>query len=347
MKVAIIGAGVMGTALCMPLSDNGHEVRLIGTHLDREIILACKNQHYHPRLKRHLPENVIPYFIEEIDQAVTEVDFFISGVNSLGVRWVGETLAPFLYPGTRILSVTKGLEVDEHGDLIPLPEIMKQEFPMHLRKQVSIAAIGGPCIAGELAGRRQSCVVIGTEGFEMGAYYQQALATSYYHIWTTDDLTGLELAAALKNAYTLAVGYCHGRVETDGGADGAGAWMHNLAAACFAQGCFEIHRILEIFNTTPDFAHTLPGAGDYFVTCNKGRSYQVGYYLGQGLNMNQINEKMKGESLEAVLVTRQMECAFQTASGRVRRIDFPLMQFLIEAVQGDAHSEIPLDLFFQ
>ena len=36
--VTIIGAGMMGSALAFPARENGHEVRLIGTHLDREII---------------------------------------------------------------------------------------------------------------------------------------------------------------------------------------------------------------------------------------------------------------------------------------------------------------------
>ena len=58
---AIVGAGVMGTAVAWPLSDNGHQVRLVGTHLDKEIIASCKEKNFHPRLKRELPRNVAPY----------------------------------------------------------------------------------------------------------------------------------------------------------------------------------------------------------------------------------------------------------------------------------------------
>lgn len=159
LKVAIFGAGVMGSAMCWPLSDNGHEVRLIGTHLDNDIISSCKDHRFHPRLKRQLPENVKPYFLEEIGKAVTGNDFILSGVNSLGVHWVGQTLAPFIKPGDKILSVTKGLEVDESGNLIILPNILRGDLPAVIRDQVHVAAIGGPCIAGELAARRQSCVV--------------------------------------------------------------------------------------------------------------------------------------------------------------------------------------------
>ena len=38
--LAILGSGIMATALTTPFTDNGHEVRLVGTHLDRDIIDA-------------------------------------------------------------------------------------------------------------------------------------------------------------------------------------------------------------------------------------------------------------------------------------------------------------------
>ena len=35
--ITIVGAGMMGSAMAIPAHDNGHEVRLVGTPLDREI----------------------------------------------------------------------------------------------------------------------------------------------------------------------------------------------------------------------------------------------------------------------------------------------------------------------
>jgi len=159
---AIVGAGVMGTAVAWPLSDNGHQVRLVGTHLDKEIIASCKEKNFHPRLKRDLPRNVAPYYLEEIGQALEGVDFIVSGVNSLGARWIGRTLAPYVKPGAKIIGVTKGLEAGADGELVILPEVLRSELPAEVRGQVRLAAIGGPCIAGELAGRRQSCVYFGS-----------------------------------------------------------------------------------------------------------------------------------------------------------------------------------------
>lgn len=162
-KAAILGAGMMGSAVAWPLSDNGYRVNLIGTHLDGEIIKSCKNNRFHPRLKRKIPDQVTPFYIEELETALKGVDFIVSGVNSMGVRWVGQTLAPFMKAGDRIISITKGLETDKDGGVVILPEILRQQLSLDVRERVSLAAVGGPCIAGELAGRRQSCVFLDRE----------------------------------------------------------------------------------------------------------------------------------------------------------------------------------------
>ena len=86
--IAIVGAGMMGTAIAYPLADNGHTVRLVGTHLDGEIIQSCGERRYPPRLKREIPPEVEPYLVEEIAEALDGVEIIVSGVNSLGVHWM-------------------------------------------------------------------------------------------------------------------------------------------------------------------------------------------------------------------------------------------------------------------
>ena len=120
-SIAIVGAGLMGTATAFPLSDNGHSVRLLGTHLDSEIIRNRKERHYHPRLRRELPPGVRPYYVEEIAEALAGVDIVVSGVNSYGVHWMGKTLGQHLKPGQSIIAITKGLEPTDEGDLTILP----------------------------------------------------------------------------------------------------------------------------------------------------------------------------------------------------------------------------------
>ncbi|MET0818590.1 MAG: 2-dehydropantoate 2-reductase N-terminal domain-containing protein, partial [Solirubrobacteraceae bacterium] len=106
-SVAILGAGVMGSALAVPLADNGHDVRLVGTHLDRSIIDSLRATGEHPGLGRELPAPVRPFQLEEAEAAFEHAEVVLSGVNSVGVRWAGEQLARLLRPGQAVLAIAK------------------------------------------------------------------------------------------------------------------------------------------------------------------------------------------------------------------------------------------------
>jgi glycerol-3-phosphate dehydrogenase (NAD(P)+) len=347
-NVAIVGAGLMGTATAWPLSDNGHSVRLVGTHLDGEIIRSCRERNFHPRLRRELPPRVTPFFVEEIAEALDGVEVIVSGVNSHGVHWIGRTLGPHLRPGQLIIAVTKGLEAAPNGDPLILPDVLVSELPAALRDQVTVAAIGGPCIAGELAGRRPSCVVFGARVREAVERLAALFRTPYYHVWTTTDLVGLEVCAALKNAYTLGVGLAAGLLERAGGVDAAGAHMFNLAAAVFAAGCSEIDRMLQIVGGTRAFAYGLPGAGDLYVTCMGGRTVRLGGLLGQGYTYAEAREIMAGETLESAAIVRAMGEMLPKleARGVIGPQEFPLLRALIAIVVEGRAVELPLDAFF-
>ena len=350
MAVAtIVGAGLMGSAMAWPLSDNGFEVRLVGTHLDEAAIESCTRNGFHPRLKRTLPPRVRPFRFRDIDQAVTGSDIVVSGVNSSGVHWIAEQLADRIKPGQKVISVTKGLHVDDDGTLRTFPELIAAGFPPAVRAAVPVAAIGGPCIAGELAGRRQSCVVFGCTDAAAARDLARSFATSYYHVWPTGELLSLEIGVALKNAYVVAVAYGYGMLEKQGGPDEAGASMHNLASAMFAQATCEIGALLARLGGTPAFATALPGAGDLYVTSMGGRTARLGRLLGEGKSYAEARAIMQGETLEGVEIIRAMARLLPDLErkGTARRDDFPLLRMLIALIGEGARGELPLDAFFK
>lgn len=346
--VTIVGAGLMGTAVAWPLADNGHQVRLVGTHLDAEIIRSCLEKRYHPRLGRTLPDGVRPYYVEQLAEGLQGADVIVSGVNSLGVHWIGRTLGPLLWPGATIIAVTKGLEATEDGELRILPDVLRDELPPALRDQVTIAAIGGPCIAGELAGRRQTCVVFASRHRAALECLQGIFATDYYHIWLSDDLIGVEMCAALKNAYTMAVGLAGGLLERAGGVDAAGAGMHNLAAALFGVSASEMTRVVALAQGQPGKVTGLPGVGDEYVTCVGGRTIRLGRLLGRGLSFAQAQAEMAGETLESAYVVRQIAAALPAwdSRGLIAPDELPLLRMLCRVITEGAPVTIPFDCFF-
>src|ERR1044072_8625660 len=95
-KIVILGAGVMGSALAVPLADNGHEVHLLGTHLDTDIVAAIRRHEPHPRLRVHLPDTILPGTHEELAGRLRQADLLVLGVSSAGVDWAAGKLAALL-----------------------------------------------------------------------------------------------------------------------------------------------------------------------------------------------------------------------------------------------------------
>ena len=280
--IVILGSGVMGSALAMPLADNGHEVRLVGTHLDRAIIDAIAKTGVHPGLGRDLPPTVLPFQLEQLETAFADAEIVLSGVNSFGVRWAGERLAPLLQPDQLVIAIAKGVSADEQGNLRILPEVLAEPVPPDVRERVRWAAIVGPSIAGEVAARRESCVVFA--GHDQAAIDRLAATfrTDWYHVWTSTDLVGAEICAAAKNCYALSVGLAEGELERRGEAASRDR-AHNYEAALFAQGAAEMRQWVALLGGHPETPLWLPGVGDMYVTSTGGRNVRVGGLMGAGL----------------------------------------------------------------
>jgi glycerol-3-phosphate dehydrogenase (NAD(P)+) len=345
--VTIIGAGMMGSALCWPLSDNHHTIRLVGTFLDEEIIASVKSSGLHPTLQRSLPEGVTAWSHTQIPEALQGADLVVSGVSSFGVDWFYQTAGEYLTAEAPVIAVTKGLEDQPNGDLLVLPVAGKHKLPARLQGRVNLNAIGGPCISHELAARRQTGVVFCGKDRSILERIKAFFATDYYHIWPSTDLVGVEVCAALKNAYALGVGLAVGMME-QAGPDGL-ANMYNPQAALFGQSCFEMQRLEEILQGSKDNVAWLPGAGDLYVTVFGGRTVRLGKMLGQGVSFAEARRRMAGETLESVeIITRTARALPKLASrGLVDLEDFPLMMHMNAIINHAEPINIPWDKFFQ
>jgi glycerol-3-phosphate dehydrogenase (NAD(P)+) len=345
--IAILGAGVMGSALTFPLADNGHDIRLVGTHLDRDIIERVRADGVHPGLGRRLPEGVRPHQLEDAEAAFDGAGIVVSGVNSLGVRWAGQRLAGLLRPGMLVIAIAKGMEAGDDGELRILPDVLAEQVPPELRAQVAWAAIGGPSIAGEVAARRDTCVVFC--GHRQAALDRLAAAfrTGWYHVWTSTDLVGVEVSAAMKNCYGLGVGFAEGILERLGQA-GAADRNHNYEAALFAQAAMEIGQMVRLLGGRPETPQGLAGVGDMFVTSTGGRNVRVGRLVGGGLRFSDARERMGGITLEGAAAIRTIGGALPklTDRGVIGRRDFPLMRHLHAVVAGDQPLRMPWETFF-
>ncbi|RCJ16466.1 glycerol-3-phosphate dehydrogenase [Nostoc sp. ATCC 43529] len=346
-KILILGAGVMGTALSVPLTDNGHVVNLVGTHLDGDIIAKLQAGYPHPRLGIQVGERVTIYTYEELSEAVKGVDLVVIGVNSHGIEWAAQALSLVLSIDTPILAITKGLAGDGEK-LSILPDVLVAHLPDSLRTRIQIAAIGGPSIAQELAARRHTCVMFTSKNAALLQHLASLARTSYYHIWTDTDIIGIEVCVALKNVYALAVGLVIGFLEKEGKAVN-NAEMHNLAAAIFAQGMRETAYLVDKMGGKTESVYSLPGAGDLYVTCQGGRNSRMGRLLGLGIPYSQAkaeympNDTVEGASL-ALAIGSTVENMID--KGELDAIALPLLRTMIDIVCHNAPAIIPWEKFF-
>lgn len=347
--IAVLGAGVMASALTNPARDNGHEVHLIGTHLDTEIIDSIAATGVHPVLGVELDPGVIPHQLAEADEIVPNADVVLVGVNSFGIAWVGEQLARLLRPGQKVLVITKGLHADPDGTLRILPHVLQEAVGPELAAAVTWSAIVGPCLANTLAIRRPTCVVFNGEDQASLDELARIYRTDYYHIWTSTDFVGHEVGAATKNVYAFGFGFAPGILKASGEEDSPYV-LFNYSAALFAQGSREIHQFIELLGGDPTTGDGLAGVGDMLVTSLGGRNVRAGTYVGQGIPFSQVREvHMKGITLEGVAAVGVIGAALGklTERGIVRAEDFPLARFLHRVVTQDTGvDELPWSAFF-
>ena len=334
---------MMGSALSAPFLANGHDVRVVGTPLDRDIISALKAGAPHPKLRAAVP-GVSAYFVEELTAALAGVDALALGVSSAGVRWAAQALTAELSRAPKpVLMVSKGL-VWQNERLEVLPDVFQSLLPA--AAQVPPVGVAGPCIAGELLlGVPTSVVFTGRSLPACEAWAQLARGPSYF-VHTEPDVVGAETCAALKNAFAMGVGFGAGLHEARGGVSGSIAY-HNYESGVFAQAILEMQRVLELVGGDPQTAVGLPGSGDLTVTCNGGRTGRFGKWLGTGLSLAEAIAKMEGATLECLEVLRELDAALVRFDelGKTQPTELPLLRHLTDVALRGTPVTMPFTRF--
>lgn len=339
--ITIIGAGQMGSAMCFPARSNGHEVRLVGTPLDREIIQRARIDGWHMHLKRSLPQGVRYYQSEEMHAALEGADVLIGGVSSFGVDWFADNVLPAIPESLPVLSVTKGLVDLPDGTLISYLEYYRRRMGSN---RLSLNAIGGPCTAYELADLDPTTVCFCGRDITLLRRLREIFRTDYYHITVSTDAEGLECAVALKNAYALGVTLAVGLAEKREGQEGK--LHYNSQAALFGQSVKEMRRLLKYFGAHEE--NIIFGAGDLYVTIYGGRTRKIGTLLGRGMRFEDALAALNGVTLESLVIATRAANAvrYHIATGAMQAKDFPLLLHCDDVIHhGKPAEEIPWDAF--
>lgn len=337
----------MGSALCVPLADRGHEVHLIGTPLDAALVRAVDTDRRHPTLALELPAALHCHPVSELETAARDADALVLGVSSAGIGWAASALAPVLARRQRpLLLLSKGLELEE-GELRVLTEAFRRHLPSELRAACQPVSVCGPCIAGELARRCPTMVVLSGHDLAQARRFAEWLETPYYRVRLHADVVGAQICAGLKNAYAMGVAFGAGLHERAQGERGSVA-LHNFEAAVFAQALVEMQELVVALGGGASTALGLPGSGDLTVTCNGGRTGRFGALLGRGHRAAEAIRLMQGATLECLEVLGVLERFSNSSSGSSvdwRRL--PLLSHLMHVGLHGAPVDVPFQEFFR
>ena len=337
--ITIIGSGMMGSAIGMPAAANGHEIRLVGTPLDTEIINQAHITGNHITLKRPLPSTYRFYQFDQAKEALDGASCCVCGVSSFGLEWFLHTALPLIPDDMPVLMVTKGMLDREDGSLISYPEYYKEHYP-----HKHINGVGGPCTSYELADRDPTEVSFCGWDLSELRFLKSLFATDWYHVSLSTDVRGVECAVAMKNAYALAVTLAVGMAQARDGRDDA--IHYNSQAALFGQSVREMRRLLALCGGGDD--NIILGAGDLYVTVFGGRTRFIGTLLGRGLTFEAAMDRLKGVTLESIVIAERTGRAVHRLidAGKVAPASFPLLLHVYDVLKNGASAkDIPWSAF--
>lgn len=275
-RVVIFGAGAMGSALATPFRTRGWEVNLWGTWLDDELLDTCQAGGPHPRTGESVPEGTRLFRSAEVAVAGDGADLAVLAVASDGVTPVVEHILETIEGVPALLLTSKGFGRGSDGRVCLLPVAVRLAFENAGIKAPPVIVVGGPCKANEVAGSRPTATIYGCAEPNVAERVALAVRSSSYSITVSSDEIGIEMSAAMKNVYAIALGVADGLGERD-----AKPW-HNLKAAIFSGSAHELSILTAIAGGHPGTPRGLAGVGDLEVTGLSGRNKLYGARIGRG-----------------------------------------------------------------
>ena len=345
-KIVIIGAGAMGTAFALPCLDNNHDINIVGTHLENDFIEELKNNNnLHPGLNTQIPQEIKIFKFEKFEELLkSNVDLIVLGISSKGIEWVSGELSK-LYKDTtipKLLMLTKGLSIYKNKFEL-LVNKLERLFVDKGIKKADISAVGGPCLAAGLANRVHSSVVIANKDIQTAKKIADMLNTNYYHTSYSDDLNGVEVSAAIKNIFSMAVGAAKGLCSQNVSNAVREKNYLNTASVLIKQSIHEMEIFVEHLRGKKETVKGLAGLGDLYVSSGGGRNAKMGSYIGEGLTFSEAKKtKMEKVTVEGADLAKEIA---KKVNEDFDKKKLPLMLGMINAIVEDKKLDLNWELF--
>lgn len=287
MQVAVLGAGAWGTALAKVLADKDNPTVLWSHRPDLATAINEENVNH-----RYLPVARLPKTLRatgDLKDALQDAELVVVVVPSHALRSVVREARQHIPTSALVCSATKGIE---NESLMLMSEVLLDELGDNSLARLTY--LSGPSFAKEVALGQPTAVVVAGAGRRETLAVQHAFATDRLRVYSSTDVTGVELGGAVKNVMAIAAGAC----------DGLG-FGHNARAGMITRGLAEMGRVAAKMGANPLTLAGLSGLGDLILTCtgDLSRNRTVGFELGKGRTLEDILATL-GHVAEGVKTTK-------------------------------------------
>lgn len=277
MNISVLGAGGWGTTLSILLHFNGHKVTL--WEYDKSYARVLQKHHVN---KTYLPNVPIPEEIKithSLKECIENVHVIVIAIPTQFIRAALTEIKNNPFKDVTFVSVSKGIE---KNSLKTVSQVIKDILPQV--ETNSIGVLSGPSHAEEVSRKVPTAVVAASHSEETAKLIQNLFMTSYFRVYTTTDIIGVELGGAVKNIIAIGAGIIDGAKFGD-----------NTKAAIMTRGTAEITRLGRYMGAKAETFSGLSGMGDLIVTCmsQHSRNRYVGEQIGKGKKLNEVLKSME------------------------------------------------------
>ena len=319
-KVAVLGGGSFGTVLANIAASNGNEVTLWVRDAEQALRINSEgaNATYHPELR--LSSNITAS--EDLNEVVSNAQTIFIATPSIIFETIVKRIAPLIDNGINVISCTKGIR---HNPFKTMTDIISDNLSI---KKTKIGVLSGPNLAREIADNKIAGTVVASSDKSLIDLTKQVLSSNTFKIYSSSDVNGIELAGALKNIYAIICGLASS-LEVGENANGL----------ILTRSMAEMSRFAVAKGANPITFLGLAGMGDLLATCTStlSRNFQLGAFLGKGLNLNDSKNEV-GQVAEGI---RTLEVAHEEAARY--GINMPLMESLYNIIYKNSKPETLLD----
>jgi glycerol-3-phosphate dehydrogenase (NAD(P)+) len=279
--IVVLGAGSWGTALAIQFARAGRRTILWGRDVAHLKQLASERVN-----RRYLPDAPFPPALSiesSLQIALGRCQDILIAVPSHALRATLTAIAPLIRSDMRLAWATKGFEL--HSGLLP-----HQVAAEVLATRLSMAVLSGPTFAREVGAGLPTAMTVAATDENFARALAESLSGNNFRVYTTDDMIGVEVGGAVKNALAIGAGMSDGL--------GYGA---NTRIALITRGLVEMTRLGIALGAKRETFMGLAGLGDLVLTCtdNLSRNRRFGLAVAAGKSAAQAQMEI-GQVVEGV-----------------------------------------------